>query len=478
MKNSSKIIPVILSGGSGSRLWPVSRASFPKQYHNLSSKNNFSLLQNTFNRLIGINNLEPPIIVCNEEHRFIVAEQMREINVVPSSIILEPFGKSTTPAISVAALRSIEIYEDPILLILSADHEIISKEDFQKAINIGQNYSSKDKLVTFGVIPTNPETGYGYIESTDDLKNSNLEASRIKRFVEKPSKEKANEFIKEKRYFWNSGIFMFKAKTILDEIQKYKPDIFKWSSESLKNSKKDLDFQRLNKDCFQKVENISIDIAIMEKTEGGIIIPLDAGWSDIGNWKSIYENGTSDSDENVLSGDVIIKNCKKSYIRSENRLVVGVGIENLIIIETNDAILISHKDSSQKIKEIVNKLNKEGRKEGIMHRKIYRPWGNFISVAEESRWQVKRIEVNPGQTLSLQMHHHRAEHWIVVRGTAKIEINGDSKLFSENQSTYIPLGSKHRLSNPGKIPLTLIEVQSGSYLGEDDIVRLNDKYGR
>ena len=478
LKNHSKVIPIILSGGSGSRLWPLSRSSFPKQYLNLSSENNLSLLQNTYKRLIGIKNLEPPIIVCNQEHRFIVAEQMKEINVQPSAILLEPFGRNTAPAITISALRSLELNEDPILLVLAADHEIKSKENYQEAISSGIDHALKNKLVTFGVIPTCAETGYGYIETYDNFLNKQHKASKIKRFIEKPSKEKAEIFFKEKKYLWNSGIFLFKAKTIIKEMNEYSPEILRLSKISVNKSVKDLDFQRLDKDAFERMENISIDIAIMEKTKNGIIIPLIAGWNDIGSWKSIYENESKNINGNVIKGDVMIKSCKNSYFRSESRLIVGVGIQNMMIIETNDAILISQKDNSQEIKHIVSKLKEQKRKEAIKHKKIFRPWGNFTSISEDSRWQVKRIEVNPGQSLSLQMHHHRAEHWIVVKGTAKIEINGTSKLYSENQSTYIPLGSMHRLSNPGKVPLTLIEVQSGSYLGEDDIVRLNDKYGR
>ena len=478
MKSYSKVIPIILSGGSGSRLWPLSRASCPKQYLNLSSDNNLSLLQNTYKRLIGIKNLEPPIIICNEEHRFIVAEQMKEINIDPIAILLEPFGKNTAPAISISALRSLEFNDDPILLVLAADHEIKSKENFQQSISSGIDHALRNKLVTFGVIPTSPETGYGYIETFNNIQSTNFKSSKIKRFIEKPSKEIAKKFFEEQRYLWNSGIFMFKAKTILKEMEEFSPEIVNFSELSINKSVKDLDFQRLDKDAFEKMENVSIDVAIMEKTKKGIIIPLDAGWNDIGNWKSIYENGIKNNNGNVIKGDVMIKSCKNSYFRSESRLIVGVGLQNMMIIETNDAILISQKDNSQEVKQIVSKLKEQKRKEAIKHKKIFRPWGNFTSVSEESRWQVKRIEVNPGQCLSLQMHHHRAEHWIVVKGTAKIEINGESKLYSENQSTYIPLGSMHRLSNPGKMPLTLIEVQSGSYLGEDDIVRINDNYGR
>ncbi len=472
------IIPVILCGGSGSRLWPLSRQSFPKQFLALNDK--YSLLQNTFLRLSNLKNISNPILVCNEEHRFIVAEQMREINVTPLSILLEPFGRNTAPAITIAALKALEsnMDKDPVLLILSADHEIKNKNNFLEVIKNGYEYAENKKLVTFGVIPNSPQTGYGYIKSEKPFIEGEFSAENILEFIEKPNLENANEFIKDKRFSWNSGIFMFKAKKILEELNKFAPDIMTSCKNSILKSEYDLDFQRLNKEIFRKCPNISIDISIMEKTNNGIVIPLDAGWSDIGSWRSLWEISKKDKNDNYINGNVISHLSKGCYLSSEKRLLVGIGIKDIIAIETSDAILISEKSHSQKVKEIVKILKENNIPEGERHSKIYRPWGNYISIAEEERWQVKMIEVNPNGKLSLQMHHHRSEHWVVVKGRAKVEIENTVTYLTENQSTYIPLGQKHRLSNPGKIPLILIEVQSGSYVGEDDIVRFEDKYGR
>ncbi len=473
-----KIIPIILCGGTGSRLWPLSRESYPKQYLKLASKDNYSLLQKTYERISEIENITAPIIICNEEHRFIVAEQMREINIKPNSIILEPFGRNTAPAILVGALVAIEKEVDPILLVLSADHEIKDIQKFHQAINIGINHAFEDELVIFGVIPTSAETGYGYIKSKTPFKKNDNKGVNVEKFVEKPNSELAKNFIKDKHYTWNSGMFVFKAKKIIEEIKKFAPDIYKHSKLSVEKSKNDLDFLRLDKNCFFEVPNLSIDVAVMEKTKGSTVVPLDAGWSDIGSWKSVWENSSKDSNGNSIQGKSIVYNTINSYIRSENRLVVGIGLSNLIVVETNDAILVADQKNSQDVKKIVSILKDSEFKEGISHRRIYRPWGNYLSIVEDSNWQVKLINVKPGEKLSLQMHHHRSEHWIVVSGKAKAEIEDKIINLSENQSTYIPLGSRHRLSNPGKIPLILIEVQSGKYLGEDDIIRFEDKYGR
>ena len=476
--NKRPIIPIILCGGSGTRLWPLSRESYPKQYLSINSKEGKSLLQNTQERILGIDNLKNPILVCNEEHRFIVAEQMREIKTKPNSILLEPFGKNTAPAINLAALIALEKEKDPILLVLSSDHEVKNKTKFQEMINLGIRYCNDDKLVTFGIVPNSPITGYGYIKSVKPFNAKNTKGINIEEFIEKPNLEKAKKLIKDKRFTWNSGIFMFRAKVILDEIKKSNPAIYKYCSESIKNSKKDLDFQRLQKDIFKKCPNISIDIAVMEKTKNGVVIPLDAGWSDIGSWESVWETSDKDINGNYLNGKVILKDTKNCYLRGEDRLIVGLGLDNLIVIETSDAILVSKKKSSQDIKNIVKELRKNKIPEGQNHRKIYRPWGNYSSISEGIGWQVKLITVKPKEQLSLQMHKHRSEHWIIVKGKATIEI--DDKLFylTENQSTYIPKGSKHRLANLEDMPLLLIEVQSGSYLGEDDIIRFADKYGR
>ncbi len=477
MKKGS-LVPVILCGGTGTRLWPLSRASYPKQYLALSSTTQKSLLQQTQERLEGLESLQAPILICHEEHRFIVAEQMREINVEPKTIILEPIGRNTAPAIAIAALKATENGEDPTLLILAADHQIKNTQEFQKTIEAGRFYANEGRLVTFGIIPTSPETGYGYIEASQPLNSKELTGVSIANFIEKPNKNKAKELISDKRFSWNSGIFLFKASVVLKELEKIAPEMVDSCKKSLKNNIKDLNFQRLKEEDFSQCPNISFDIAVMEKTQLGTVLPLNAEWNDVGSWKALWETSSKDSNKNTILGKVIAKNSKSCYLRSENRLVVGIGIDNLIVIETNDAVLVANKEHTQEVKAIVNQLNKENRPEAIAHRKIYRPWGHYTTIVEGSRWQVKRIEVKPGAKLSLQMHHHRAEHWVVVTGTALIEINNEQKLLGENQSTYIPLGSKHRLSNPGKMPLILIEVQSGAYLGEDDIVRFDDNYGR
>lgn len=472
-----KLFPVILSGGTGTRLWPLSRACFPKQYLNLSNFNDYSLLQNTFLRLQGLKNLQRPIIICNEEQRFIVAEQMRELDIIPHSILLEPVGRNTAPAIALAALMSLEKFKDSILLVLSADHEIKDSENFKIAINKGIKYALKDRLVTFGIKPTGPETGYGYIEAYEEL-TTEKNSSNIKKFIEKPSQEIAEKLFEDKRYSWNSGIFMFKASTIINEITNYQPKIVNLCKKSLDSNLKDLNFQRISKKYFEDCPNIPIDIAVMEKTKLGTVLSLNVGWSDIGSWKSVWENSDKDINGNSIHGKILSFDTKNSYLRSEDRLIVSIGIENLIVIETNDAILITDKESTQSVKKIVSELEKSSFIEGKMNRKMFRPWGHYTSISDGLTWQVKRLEIKPNASLSLQKHHKRAEHWIVVNGKAKVEIDGKVSFLAVNESIFVPLGSKHRLSNPGKIPLILIEVQSGKYLGEDDIVRFDDIYGR
>ena len=472
------IVPIILCGGTGSRLWPSSRESYPKQYQSLLQDNKNSMLQLTQERITGLKNLNNPILICNEDHRFIAAEQMRKINIQPQSILLEPFGRNTAPAITIAALKAIESFSDPLLLILSADHEIKDTQKFQEIIEASLEEASKGRLVTFGIVPDSPETGFGYIEATKPLCKKTLEGSPIAQFIEKPNLQKAKQLISDQRYTWNSGMFLFKASSILEEIKKYAPEVLHCCQQAIDKNLTDLDFERLNKDAFKKCPNISIDIAVMEKTTKGTVFPLDAGWSDIGSWKALWDSGKKDNEGNIKIGKTITKSTRNCYLKSENRLLVGIGVQDLVIIETNDAVLIANKEHTQRVKEIVNELNEKGILEGKEHRRIYRPWGNYYSVVEGKSWKVKRIEVNPGQKLSLQMHYHRAEHWIIVTGTAKVEINNQEQVLTENTSAYIPLGAKHRLSNPGKMPLILIEVQSGSYLGEDDIVRFEDVYKR
>ena len=476
--NNNPLIPVILCGGSGSRLWPLSRQSFPKQYLSIDSEDNKTLLQKTQLRMQGIKNIDDPILICNEEHRFIVAEQMKEINIKPMSILLEPFGKNTCPAIALAAIKALSIADNPNLLIVSSDHDIQNIENFVKSVELGMNFCNKDKLVTFGVIPNTPETGYGYIEAENPLDKENIKGEKIKKFLEKPDLITAKKLIKDNHFAWNSGIFLFNSKVILDEINKYNPTITKFCKESLKQTFIDLDFQRLSKEPFSKCPNISIDVAVMEKTKKGVVLPLDAGWRDIGSWDAVWEASKKTQEGNFVKGNIISENNNDCYLRSENKLLVCMGLKDLIVIDTNDAVLITNKRESQNIKNIVDNLKRKKIKEGILHKKVFRPWGNYESIAEDERWQVKLITVGPGNQLSLQMHHHRAEHWIVVKGTAKVQINDKELILGENQSTFIPLGSKHRLINPGKIPLILIEVQSGAYLGEDDIMRFSDNYGR
>ncbi len=473
----SRIIPVILCGGSGSRLWPLSRNSYPKQFLSITSSNGGSLLQKTVKRISDIQKLSDPILLCNEEHRFIVAEQMRELGVKPYSILLEPFGRNTAPAITIAALKAKTDGEDPIIIVLSSDHEILNKENFIQSINLGLTQAKENKLVTFGIIPSSPETGYGYIKSEKPL-NINEEGSNIQEFIEKPNLEIAKQFVKDNRYSWNSGIFIFKSSVIINEISKFYPDLVENCRNCLEQSEYDLDFQRIKAKSFEKCLDISIDVAVMEKTNKGFVLPLNAGWSDIGSWEKVWEVLNKDKNGNVLQGKTYIKNSKNCLLKSDHRLVVGLGIEDLIIIETSDAILVSNKYQSQEVKNIVKELKENNIAEGQKHLKTYRPWGHYISTVEGSRWQVKLIYVKPSEKTSLQMHHHRSEHWIVVSGTAEVEVDEKFIVLSENQSTYIPLGSKHRLSNPGRIPLVLIEVQSGAYVGEDDIVRFEDKYGR
>ncbi len=476
-KNS--IIPVILSGGSGTRLWPLSRESYPKQFLALDSRTKKTLLQKTYERLLGLAGLENPILICNEDHRFIVAEQFREINTDPQAIILEPVGRNTAPAIAVAALQAISSGKDPLLLILAADHLIENINEFKKVIQSAKSYAEEGRLVTFGIVPTCPETGYGYIEAKESLNQKDkIMGLEIKKFIEKPNKAKAEKLIKDSRYTWNSGMFLFKASSIINELEKFAPEIISYCKIAIEKDVIDLDFLRLEAESFKSCPKVSIDIAVMEKTELGTVLPLNVGWSDIGSWKSLWDNSQKNNDGNYINGRVIAEKSRNCYLKSEQRLIVGLGIENLIVVETNDAILIADKEHSQNIGNLVKSLDESEFPEGKMHKKIYRPWGNYTTIVEGNRWQVKLIEVKPNASLSLQMHHHRAEHWIVVNGTALVEKDGEKQLLSENESTFIPLGCKHRLSNPGLMKLELIEVQSGTYLDEDDIIRFEDSYGR
>ena len=475
---ATPLIPVILCGGTGTRLWPLSRASYPKQYWALSGDGESTLLQQTQQRLNGLDGLGSPLLICNEDHRFIVAEQMRQIDVEPNAILLEPMGRNTAPAVTVAALQATADGADPLLLVLAADHVIRDASHFRAVVEAGRRPAEEGRLVTFGIVPTAPETGYGYIEAAQPFSGGPLQDVPIARFVEKPDRATAETFLSTGRFTWNSGMFLFRASAMLAELERLSPEVVSCCRAALEQDTADLDFLRLEREAFAKCPNIAIDVAGMEKTELGTVLPLDAGWSDVGSWSALWETSDRDGNGNVLQGRVISEGSRNCYLRSEHRLVVGLGVENLVVVETDDAVLIADRARAQEIKKVVKQLETDGSPEGKAHRKIYRPWGHYTSVVESSRWQVKRISVKPGASLSLQMHHHRAEHWVVVRGTAVVERDGEQQLLGENQSTYIPLGCRHRLSNPGKIPVELIEVQSGTYLGEDDIVRFEDRYGR
>ncbi len=454
------IIPIIMAGGSGTRLWPLSRSLYPKQFLSLINEN--SLLQETLKRLDGLNCL-PPVIVSNNEHRFIVAEQLRQFGVDDFQIILEPVGRNTAPAVALAALKSLELHGDHHMLVLAADHAIQDIEAFHAAVLAAEQESVDNKLVTFGIVPTKPETGYGYIKKGEQVKNS---VFKVNSFVEKPDLETAKNYLEQKCYLWNSGMFMFKASVYLDELKKFRPDILAACKESLSSASTDLDFIRLNSDVFAECPDESIDYAVMEKTQDCVVIPLDADWSDIGSWTSLWEISEKDEHENVSHGDVINYNSRNNYIYSEGSLISTVGVNNLIIVQTKDALLVAQQDNVQDIKKIVEILKKQKRSEHISHREVYRPWGRYDSVERGDRYQVKRITVKPGECLSTQMHHHRAEHWVVVAGTAKVTCGERTFFVTENESTFIPIGTVHTLENPGKIPLEVIEIQSRVYLGK------------
>ncbi len=469
------IIPVILAGGSGTRLWPLSRQLYPKQLIDIYNEN--SMLQNTVLRLATVEDSGPPIVVCNEEQRFMTAEQMRKINVDPEAIILEPVGRNTAPAITVAALKAMENESDPILLILPADHVIEDIDKFSDAVVSGIPYAQQNHLITFGIIPDSPETGYGYIKKGKSL-SENSGISQIECFVEKPDLETARNYVESGSYTWNSGMFMFRASAIIKELEIHVPRMIKACRKVISSAKMDLDFFRLNREDFQMIPSDSIDYAVMEKTSKGVVIPLDAGWNDMGSFDALWQAGEKDDNQNVLKGNVLIHDVKQTYINSETRLVAAVGLEQFVVVETKDAVFVAPRDRVQDVKKIVKKLKAENRDEAVYHSRVYRPWGSYETIDIEPRFQVKRITVKPGAKLSLQKHFHRAEHWTVVSGSAIITKGEEEMLLKEDQSTYIPLGVMHRLENPGKIPLELIEIQSGSYLGEDDIVRFDDIYGR
>ncbi|WP_246506382.1 mannose-1-phosphate guanylyltransferase/mannose-6-phosphate isomerase [Kistimonas asteriae] len=472
------LIPVILSGGSGSRLWPESRAQYPKQFLPLTG--NESMIQNTVGRLAGISDCSALMVICNEDHRFIVAEQLRAAGQDYSSIILEPCARNTAPALAIAALRALSNHsdEDPLLLVLAADHDIRDVEAFQQAVSQAIPAANDGQLVTFGIVPTKPETGYGYIKAVQDRDIHGGCIYSVEAFVEKPDEATAVEYIDSGAYYWNSGMFLLKASRYLEELETFRPDILSSCRQAMSDATIDLDFVRPEKTAFESCPSDSIDYAVMENTADAVVIPLDAGWSDVGSWSSLWEITEKDGQGNVVNGDVMLEDCHNNYIRSSRKLIAAVGVDDLVMVDTDDAVLVARKDRSQDVKRIVERLLQSQRSEACAHRKVYRPWGHYDGIDAGDRFQVKRITVKPGATLSLQKHHHRAEHWIVVRGTALVTNGEQEILLTENQSTYIPIGTIHRLENPGKVDLELIEVQSGAYLGEDDIVRLEDNYGR
>jgi len=468
------LIPVLLSGGVGSRLWPVSRELYPKQFLPLADAK-LSLFQQTLERLGGMPALGEPVVVCNEEHRFLVAQQLRDMGHGGASIILEPIGRNTAPAIALAAIDALRQTEDAVLLVLPADHVIRDCDALQRAAQTGMALAGAGHLVTFGIVPQAPETGYGYIRRGAALDD---QVYAVSHFAEKPDLETANAYVASGEYFWNSGMFLFRADRYLEELDKYAPQMLAACRKAYEQASDDLDFIRVHKESFTACPSDSIDYAVMERTDRAAMVPLDCGWNDVGSWGALWQTGTPDARGNVSRGDVILRNVSNAYVRAESRLVAAVGLEDVVIVETADAVLVANKDSSQDVKHIVAHLKLEGREEALLHTRVYRPWGSYESLVESERFQVKRIIVNPGQQLSLQMHHHRAEHWVVVKGTARVTHGEQETMLGEDQSTYIPLGTKHRLANPGVIPLEIIEVQTGSYLGEDDIVRFNDVYGR
>jgi mannose-1-phosphate guanylyltransferase/mannose-6-phosphate isomerase len=468
----TSIIPVILSGGAGTRLWPLSREMYPKQLLALTSK--LTMLQDTAKRLAGIVGARAPIVVCNEAHRFTVAEQLRSLGLDAAAILLEPAGRNTAPAVALAALKAHEIDPDAILVVAPADHVIRDARGFQQAAEVATALAQAGKLVTFGIVAHAPEIGYGYIRRGEGPGPS----YPVAQFTEKPPLDVATQFVASGDYYWNSGMFVFTASRYLAELGAFAPDILETTKAAYLSAKTDLDFVRIDKGEFAKCRGESIDYAVMEKTKDAVVLPLDVGWSDVGSWSSLFDALPADEEGNVLQGDVLVHDTHDCYVHSTSRLVAAVGMDDHIIVETKDAILVAPKDRVQDVKDLVAVLKKSGRSESSLHREVFRPWGSYDSIDSGERFQVKRLSVKPGGVLSLQMHHHRAEHWIVVQGTARITCDDKVFLLSENESTYIPIGATHRIENPGKLPLHLIEVQSGSYLGEDDIVRFEDNYGR
>jgi len=468
----SSITPVVMAGGSGTRLWPLSRALYPKQFLKLGQ--NETLLQQVFRRLEGLT-LSNPLVICNEEHRFLAAEQLRAMGELDHNILLEPQGKNTAPAVALAAFAALRKDPDAVLLVLASDHIIQQKAAFQRVVEQALPLAQRGELVTFGIVPSHPETGYGYIKQGVPIDGG---AFKVERFVEKPKAAVAEQYLAEGGYLWNSGMFVFQASTYLTELERQRPEIYAACKAASSAESPDMDFIRVNAEAFAQCPDESIDYAVMENANSTAVLPLDAGWSDIGSWSALWEVTEQDEAGNATVGDVIAQSTQNSYLYAESGLLATVGLQDIVVVQTKDAVLVADKASIQDVKSIVNTLKSENRPESRSHREVYRPWGKYDSVDAGPRYQVKRITVKPGEKLSVQMHHHRAEHWIVVSGSASVTIDDKTRLVTENQSVYIPVGSVHALENPGKIPLELIEVQSGAYLGEDDIVRFEDRYGR
>ncbi len=471
------ILPVIMAGGTGSRLWPMSRELYPKQFLRLYGEQ--SMLQETVTRLKGLETSNP-LVICNEEHRFLVAEQLRQINQLSNNIILEPVGRNTAPAITLAALSAIDEDYDPLLLVLAADHVIENIEAFHQAVNNAIPFAEQGKLVTFGIVPTGPETGYGYIQRGTEFNNPSAPVFRVQRFVEKPDLQTALQYLETGEYYWNSGMFLFRAKRFLEEMASYRPDILDACLKAIETAQPDeqQEFIRVDKAAFIACPDESVDYAVMEKTTEAIVVPLDAGWNDVGSWAALWEVNNKNLNGNAVTGDVFTHNATNCYINTDEKFIAAIGVENLVIVNTKDAVLIIDKSQVQDVKKVVEFLKNQERREYRVHRESYRPWGRNDNVVNTVRYHVNRLTVKPGGKSSLQMHHHRAEHWVILSGTAKVSLDDKTYLLTENQSTFIPIGSQHMLENPGKIPLEILEIQSGAYLEDDDIIRIKDHYGR